>query len=265
MDSPRPTLMLSRGVALVTGASRGIGRAIALRLAHDGFEVAVNDLSQRRAQLETLAQEISEKGRKTTIVVGDVSANQEVLSMTQSVAKELGSLDVMVANAGIHLGAPVIETPVEDWDHLFSINARGVFLCYKYAALQMIAQGKGGRIIGASSCVGETAEPGQVPYSATKFAVRGLTQGAAQELGQHGITVNCYAPGAIDTHLLQQYVEAAGSNGPAILAEEINNTLLGRIGKPEEVAGLVSYLASPDAAWVTGQTFSINGGRTLVH
>ncbi|TFK69349.1 NAD-binding protein [Pluteus cervinus] len=262
--------MLSRGVALVTGASRGIGRAVALRLAHDGFEVAVNDLPQGYAQLETLAQEISENGRKTMIVVGDVSVDQEVLSMTQSVAKELGHLDVMVANAGIGHGAPIIETPVEDWDRVFSINTRGVFLCYKYAALQMIAQGKGGRIIGATSCAGERAEANQVAYSSSKFAVRGLTQGAAQELGQHGITVNSYAPGAIDTPLLrlviQQFIEKiAGSNGPAILAEEARRTPLGRIGKPEDVAGLVSFLASPDSAWITGQTFSINGGKTLVH
>ncbi|KAG6819465.1 hypothetical protein H0H93_011598 [Arthromyces matolae] len=193
--------MASLGVALVTGASKGIGRAIALRLAKDGFNVGINDLPSSKPGLESLREQIKVLGRKSSIFAGDVSKQSAVEEMVSSVVADLGRLDVMVANAGLCKAHLITDTDVEEWDRLFAVNVRGVFLCYKYAALQMIKQGEGGRIIGASSLAGRRGEGHLAAYSSTKFAVRGLTQAAATEWGRHGITVNAYCPGVIQTEL----------------------------------------------------------------
>ncbi|KAJ7843066.1 hypothetical protein B0H14DRAFT_2779301 [Mycena olivaceomarginata] len=194
----------SKGVALVTGAAQGIGRGIALRLAADGFTVAVNDVSSNSANLDTLVAEITRFGRKSSAHVADVSEAEQVEAMVAAVVAEHGGLDVMVANAGI--AGPwrtlLVELSADEWDKVMNVNARGTFLCYKYAGLQMIKQGRGGRIIGAASIAAKKAIPAQGVYSASKFAVRGLTQAAAQEFGPHGVTVNAFAPGAVDTSML---------------------------------------------------------------
>ncbi|KAJ7220749.1 hypothetical protein GGX14DRAFT_431944 [Mycena pura] len=196
--------MSSKGTALVTGAAQGIGRAIALRLAEDGFAVAVNDVAGRAGELEALRGEIEGMGQGSVgmamVVVADVAVEAEVAAMVGAVVARLGGLDVMVANAGVGGASQrLTEVSVEEWDRVMGVNARGVFLCYKHAGLQMVKQGRGGRIIGASSITGKKGMVTQVPYSASKFAVRGLTQCAAQEFGPSGITVNAYAPGAINT------------------------------------------------------------------
>ncbi|TFK58289.1 acetoin reductase family protein [Pluteus cervinus] len=247
-------------VALVTGAAQGIGRAISLRLAKDGFNVAVSDLPRSRSKLESLTQEIQEKGRQSTWVLADVTSEPDVKSMVEKVAGDLGSLDVFVANAGICKAQSFLDTSVDDWENLFRVNGRGAFISYKYAAQQMIAQGKGGRIIGASSLAGKLAEPFLSAYSASKFAVRGLSQAAALELGQYGITVNVYAPGPTDTPMFEGIASIAGSKDQ-LYALEAKKNALNRVGHVDDIAGLVSYLASPDASWITGQSFSPNGGR----
>ncbi|KAG6887316.1 hypothetical protein C0995_016222 [Termitomyces sp. Mi166 len=202
----------SLGVALVTGASKGIGRSIALRLAKDGFDVGINDVPAAREGLESLKAQMKAMGRKSSLAVGDVSVQTSVENVVKTVVNDLGRLDVMVANAGICRAHAITETEVEEWDKLFAVNGRGVFLCYKYAAMQMIKQGQGGRIIGASSLAGRRGlsdpegllgEANLAAYSATKFAVRGLTQAAAKEWGRHGITVNSYCPGVIETDIIQ--------------------------------------------------------------
>ncbi|KAF5383223.1 hypothetical protein D9615_004782 [Tricholomella constricta] len=247
----------SKGVAFVTGAAQGIGRAIALRLADDGYDMAINDLPRSRESLDQLSHEILDRfhKRKVCSVIGDVSDEGEVEAMIACVVEDLGRLDVMVANAGVILVKPMVETTLEDWERLFSVNVRGTFLCYKYAGLQMMAQGTGGRIIGASSVVGKQGEPNMSAYSASKFAVRGLTQVAARELGHHGITVNAYAPGAIDTPLLQNlsgnrtlFYDEVGPIG------ESKRAAVGHIGTPAEVASLVSYLVSKEAHFITGKS-----------
>ncbi|KAJ7607201.1 NAD(P)-binding protein [Roridomyces roridus] len=166
--------MSSKGIALVTGAAQGIGRAIALRLADDGFDVAVNDISVS-AELQNLAKEIQGRGRTSSIHVADVSQDEQVKEMIEAVVEKHGSLDVMVANAGV--AGPrrmvIADVTVEEWDRIMNVNARGTFLSYKYAGLQMVKQGRGGRIIGASSLA-----------------------------GKQGITVNAYAPGLIETPLM---------------------------------------------------------------
>jgi len=237
-------------VALVTGAARGIGRAIALRLADDGFDVAVNDLPNT-PELNDVLQGVQSKGRRSLAVTADVSLEPEVVKMIQDVVQELGSLDVMIANAGIFLYRPLLDTTVEEFDRLMAVNVRSVMLCYKYAAKQMIAQGHGGRIIGACSGAGKQGTSVIAGYSASKFAVRGLTQAAAQEFGKHGITVNAYAPGIIDTRMSRSF-----PGGIPDLPKPIPH-----IGTPEEVAALVSYLASDGGSFVTGQSININGGR----
>ncbi|KAF7328666.1 NAD-binding protein [Mycena sanguinolenta] len=168
--------MSSKGVVLVTGAAQGIGRSIALRLADDGFNVAVNDILNNSEKLDALVSEIQEKGRTSSKYVADVSQDEQVKTMVDDVVARHGSLDVMVANAGIAgILAPLTEN---NWDRVMNINARGTFLCYKYAGIQMIKQGRGGRIIGASSMAGKQGHAMGGTYCASKFAVRGLTQAA---------------------------------------------------------------------------------------
>jgi len=260
---------MSKGVALVTGSGQGIGRAISLRLADDGFDVAVNDIPSNRQNLESLVKEIESKGRKSIIVVADVTQEDQVKAMVDTTVKDLGGLDVMVANAGIAtFGVPIIKTTAEDFDRIFNVNVKGVFFCYKYAGLQMVAQGRGGRIIGASSTVGKTAQIYLGPYSASKFAVRGLTQSMAQELGSHRITVNSYCPGAIETPMLKEIDAAFAKMKPDAKEGDYYKLAdakspLGYKGAPEDIASVVSYIASKEAHFITGQSISVNGGVHL--
>ncbi|KAJ7825437.1 NAD-binding protein [Mycena leptocephala] len=197
---------MSKGTALVTGAAQGIGKAIALRLADDGFDVAVNDIPANAQNLIEVVREIKAKGRVSSEHLADVSIEEQVKSMITEVARVHGGLDVMVANAGVtHNWAELPKLSVGDWDRVMTINGRGPFLCYKYAGIQMVSQGRGGRIIGASSVSGKQGTAGFAAYTASKFVVRGLTQVAALEFGSHGITVNAYAPGPIDTDMLQDF------------------------------------------------------------
>ncbi|KIJ47408.1 hypothetical protein M422DRAFT_59505 [Sphaerobolus stellatus SS14] len=225
--------------AIVTGSARGLGKAIAIKLAEDGYDVALNDLPSRLDELETVANKIQEIGRKVLIMPGDVTNEQAVDDLVARAVAELGDLYVasrMVANAGI--GSPsaqIVDLSLDLWNTYMSINLTGVFLCYRAAARQMIKQGNGGRIVGV---------PGAGPYCTTKFGIRGLTQSLASEIANQGITVNAYAPGYIDTPM----------RTPFLL------DLTGKIGTPENVAALVSYLVSDQADFVTGQSVGINGG-----
>ncbi|KNZ71688.1 Diacetyl reductase [(S)-acetoin forming] [Termitomyces sp. J132] len=238
--------MSSLGVALVTGASKGIGRAIALRLAKDGFDVGINDIPAARKGLESLRAQITEKGRNSTIAVGDVSMPPNVENMISTVVKDLGRLDVMVANAGICRAHLITETEVEEWEKLFAVNARGVFLCYN--------------LINAASDPKFVGEASLGAYSATKFAVRGLTQAAATEWGRHGITVNAYCPGIIQTDIIQDIAD-----GTKMLLDDVYTkfgaqSAVGRNGTVEDVANVVSFLASKDARLITGQGVAVDGG-----
>ncbi|KAF9459800.1 short chain oxidoreductase [Collybia nuda] len=249
-----------KGVALVTGAASGIGKAIALRLASDGFDIALNDLESSKGRLEILTQEITQKGRRTSIVLGDVSQEVDVKRIIDTAVHDLGGLDVTVANAGIvEKPVPFPDTKVEDWDRIFSINSRGVFLCYKYAAQQMIKQGRGGRIIGASSIAGKQGDGLYASYCSSKFAVRGLTQSAAKDLGPHKITVNAYAPGYINTPMLNSIGDNIG-DWETFKQNRVGITPMGRLGEDNDVASIVSYLASKESHFITGQSISVNGG-----
>ncbi|KAJ7097543.1 acetoin reductase family protein [Mycena epipterygia] len=259
---------IKKGVALVTGAARGIGKAIALRLAADGFAVAVNDVPQNTAHLQQVVQEITDLGTPSFACIADVTVEKEVMQMIEQVVEHFptGHLDVMVANAGVVVWGELVDTTTDEWDRVMGVNARGTFLCYKYAARQMITQGSGGRIVGAASVCAKKGMcvPSLGAYCASKFAIRGLTQAAAQELGQHGITVNAYAPGGVDTAMLG--VLACGSartsgGSPEDWMKALKErTPMGCIGDPADVANVVSFLASKESQFITGQSISVNGG-----
>ncbi|KAH8118161.1 NAD-binding protein [Phellopilus nigrolimitatus] len=248
-------------VVLVTGAARGIGYSIAHRLADDGFDVAVNDIPSKASELDVLVAELQQKGRRALAVPGDMSLEPDVISMIDKTVQELGGLDVMVANAGISAVSSFIESTVQLFDEMYATNARGVFLCYKHAALQMIKQGRAGRLIGATSAAGKQAAPYMSAYSASKFAVRAVTQAASIELRRYGITVNAYAPGGIVTPLTR----------PPGVSDEAFQALKSLCGVPPDipdaypdvVASIVSYLAKPEAHFINGQAISVDGGLVL--
>ncbi|KIJ90567.1 hypothetical protein K443DRAFT_135650 [Laccaria amethystina LaAM-08-1] len=219
-------------VAIVTGGAQGIGKAMALRLASDGFDICVDDLASSAGLLDDVVSEIQQLGRKAMALSYDVTKENEVKKLVEETVAELGSLDLMVANAGIIRQQSIMEVlsaNIGEWESVWAVNIRGVVLCYKYAAIQMSKQSSGGRILGASSVGGLQGFAGYGAYCASKAAVRSLTQTASLELSKYGISVNAYAPGIIESPM---------------------------IGQPEQVANLVSYLASPESYFITGQTIS---------
>ena len=244
--------MTAARVALVTGAGQGIGRGIAVRLARDGFDVAVNDIAGGADNAEAVAAEIRALGRRATVALADVTSAHEVAAMVEHAVGELGRLDVAVANAGIARLESLLDSTAETWDQTFAVNTRGVFLTWQAAARHLIAAGHGGKLIAAASQAAHRAFAPLAAYSASKFAVRGLVQVAAQEFAPHGITANAYAPGIVDTQLWK--------DGRGLFNALAAKIPLGRTQHPEDVAGLVAFLASPAADSMTGQTVIMDGG-----
>lgn len=247
--------------ALVTGAARGIGRAIADRLLADGLAVSYADLPSTRTSLETALAAAGPGAQALEVDV--VNADSVQVALDAHIAR-FGGLDVLVANAGIAITAPVLETTPEQWQQTMEVNLRGVLHCYQSAARQMITQGRGGRLIAAGSVAAHRGGKWQGAYSASKFAVRGLSQSLAQELAEHQITVNLYSPGVVDTAMWTGIDEAVtarrGTDTGSELSAMAAQIPLGRLETPADVAGLVSFLASGDSAYVTGQSFVVDGG-----
>ncbi|KZT68388.1 acetoin reductase family protein [Daedalea quercina L-15889] len=249
-------------VAFITGAAQGIGREIALRLADEGFNVAINDIPSNADALHSVAKEVEAKGRKALPLFGDVSEEDTVRVMVEKAVEVLGRLDVMIANAAIAIISEIVDLDVEKFDRALAVNVRGVMLCYKYAARQMIKQGNGGRILGAASILGKRGGPMAAAYVASKFAVRGLTQCLAIELAPHHITVNTYAPGVILTPMTAMGAldEAKGGGHGAATKWVCGLPPDGPAAGPEVVASLVSYLVKPEAYFITGQSLTVDGG-----
>lgn len=257
--------MSKASTAVVTGAGRGIGRAIALRLAGDGHAVAVSDVD--KAAAESVAAEITAAAGKAIAVPTDVTDRDAVFALVEQAGAELGSVDVMVANAGIAHVATLLELRPDDMQRIFDVNVNGVVWCMQAAAERMIAQGGGGKLINAASVAAHTGSANMASYSATKFAVRALTQAAARDLGRHGITVNAYCPGPVDTDMWtgidEKLAPHMGLSTGQTMAAYSARIPLGRSQTTSDVAGLVSFLAGPDSDFLTGQAIVIDGGIVM--
>ncbi|MEU4048594.1 acetoin reductase [Streptomyces olivaceus] len=250
-------------IAVVTGAARGIGRGIAERLAEDGLDVVVADLPGMAEELSAVAAGIEKTGRRALAVHADVTSKEQTDALVAAAADRFGRVDVYVANAGIARVTPLLETELAEFEQVMAVNLRGVFLSYQAAARQMIAQG-GGKIIGAASIVAHRPFALLGTYSASKWGVRGLTQAAAMEWARYGITVNAYCPGIVGTDMWdlidERLAEEAGIQKGQAIKKHAEAIALGRVEEPADVASFVSYLASRDSDYMTGQSVMIDGG-----
>jgi meso-butanediol dehydrogenase/(S,S)-butanediol dehydrogenase/diacetyl reductase len=249
-------------VALVTGAARGIGRGIALRLARDGADIALVDLNV--TTISAVAREIETIGRRATTFVADVSDRAQVYAAVDHAVQQLGDLHIMVNNAGIAQVKAIAKVTPEEVDRIFKINFQGALWGMQAAAKKFKALGHKGKIINASSIAGHDGFPLLGIYSATKFAIRAITQAAAREFATDGITVNAYCPGVVGTDMWveidKRMAEVTGAEIGATYKQFVEGIALGRAETPDDVAAFVSYLASPDSDYMTGQAPLIDGG-----
>lgn len=246
--------MLKGKVALVTGASRGIGKAIALALAENGAAVAVNYSSSEVSALE-VAEIIRKNGGRAEIFKARVNVESEVEEMFTAVEKSLGPVDILVNNAGITKDNLLMRMKTEEWDSVIDVNLKGAFLCTRRAVKGMM-KNRYGKIINISSVVGFAGNAGQFNYSATKAGIIGMTKSAALECASRGIRVNAVAPGFIETDM-------TASLSDDVKAAYMEKIPLKSLGKPEDIANAVVYLASPLSDYMTGQTLHLNGGMYL--
>ena len=241
-------------VAIITGASRGIGREVALTLAKDGYHIVVNYQGNQQ-KAEAVALEVQAFGQQALVVKADVSNSDQVKAMVNETIDTFGSIDVLVNNAGITRDNLLMRMKESEFDEVIDINLKGVFLCMKAVTRQMVKQ-KAGVMINMASVVGLTGNPGQLNYVAAKAGVIGMTKTAAKELAARNIRVNAVAPGFITTDMTDQ------------LNQETKDHLLGhiplhRLGEPKDVAEAVRFLASDGASYITGQTLSVDGGMAI--
>jgi len=245
---------LTGRVAVVTGASRGIGRAIAIKLASLGAKVVVNYRSNQAAA-EEVVQQIQGMGGEAIAVKADVSNYAEAQGLIQSALDHFGRLDILVNNAGTTRDALLVRMSEEDWDVVINTNLKGAFNCTKAAQRTMIKQ-RYGRIVNITSIAGLAGNPGQANYAAAKAGLVGFTKAVAKELGSRNITVNAVAPGYVPTDL-------TATLPPELVAKGIEMTPLGRPGTPEDIANAVAFLVSDEASYITGQVLSVDGGLAM--
>lgn len=273
-------------IALVTGAGgmRGVGRATVMKLAGQGADIALTDVHREIPDLppaevrtewggiDTVATEVQALGRRSLPIYCDLADPAEIERMVEQTIEQFGRIDILVNNARAIIGkdkVPVTELDKEVWDHFFTINTTAVFLCTKLVARHMISAGNGGRIINIASNAAKQASANGAAYSASKFAVLGLTQASAMDLAPYNITVNAVCPGPINTDRMS-YWERDQAEQRGITQEEFRgqivensgqSTPLGRIAESEDVAKMVSFLAGDDASFITGQAYNVNGGQ----
>ena len=278
-------MSLEGKIALITGAGgmRGVGRATALKLASQGAQVAISDVrrpvddlppGEVRAEwqsIDSVAEEIRAQGGQALPLYADLSNSDEIEGLVAETVNHYGRLDIMVNNARAIIGrdkVPVTELEEDVWQHFLAINTTAVFLCTKYAGREMVRLGNGGRVVNIASNAGKQASADGAAYSASKFAVIGLTQASAMDLAPHGITVNAVCPGPINTDRMSYWErDQAAQRGltqeefrAQVVAASADRTPLGRIAEPEDVANLVTFLAGPDSSLITGQSYNVNGG-----
>ena len=244
---------LSDRVAIVTGGGRGIGRAIALKLAGAGATVVVSDILEREA--EAVAGEIKSAGGQSLVCLADVSSSSDVTRLAEATMKDYGRIDILINNAGIARDQILVRMPEEDWDKVLAVDLKSVFLCSK-AVMRPMLKARWGRIVSLSSIAGVMGNPGQANYASAKAGIIGFTRTLAKEVGSHGITVNAVTPGFIDTDMTRQMDQKR--------LQEIKKLIpLNRFGTPQDVAEVVAFLASEEAGYVTGQVLGVNGGMAI--
>ena len=278
-------MSLEGRVALITGAGgmRGVGRATAHKLASQGAQIAITDVrrpiedlppGEVRAEwqsIDSVADEIRSMGGQALPVYADLSNSGEIEGLVAETVNHYGRLDILVNNARAIIGrdkVPVTDLDEDVWQHFLAINTTAVFLCTKYAGREMVRLGNGGRVVNIASNAGKQASADGAAYSASKFAVIGLTQASAMDLAPHGITVNAVCPGPINTDRMSYWErDQAAERGltqeefrAQVVAASADRTPLGRIAEPEDVANLVAFLAGPDSSLITGQSYNVNGG-----
>lgn len=241
--------------AIITGSSRGIGAAIALRLARDGYNIALNDLNEGMFENNDIMEKITALGVEAEIFCADVSKYDQCETMVKAVKERFGTIDVLINNAGITRDGLMARMSEEQYDTVIAVNQKSVFNMLKLAGNVMIRQ-KSGKIVNLASVAGLYGNPGQINYSASKAAIIGMTKTAAKELGSRNINVNAVAPGFISTPMTDKLTEEQK-------AKMFEAIAMKRYGTVDEIAGVVSFLCSEDASYVTGQTIEISGGLSM--
>ena len=247
-------MILSNQVAIVTGATGGLGQAIATGLAREGAAVVVN-YARSAEKAEALVSRLSEMGAAALAVQADVSTAEGAEALVKAALDRFGRVDILVNNAGINRDTLLMRMKESDWDSVLDTNLKGAFLCIK-AVTRSMMKARSGRIINIGSVAGLAGNPGQANYSAAKAGLIGLTRSVARELGSRNITVNCVAPGAIDAGMLLELNEQQRESF-------LRQIPLERFGRPEDVAAAVVFLAGPGGAYITGQTLAVDGGLTM--
>jgi meso-butanediol dehydrogenase / (S,S)-butanediol dehydrogenase / diacetyl reductase len=258
-------MMLENKVAVVTGGSRGIGAAIAARFAREGAAVV---LAANEPSVEAAAAAIREAGGRAASIVADVTVATDVARVYDLAEAEFGRVDISVQNAGVITIARIEDMTESEWDRVMAVNTKGVFLCCQAAIARMRKHGGGGRLINTASGQARQGFIFTPHYAASKFGVVGITQSLAKEVAKEGITVNAFCPGIIETDMWayndQAWGKLLGNYAPGeLMAEWVENIPMGRAGSGEDVAGLVAFLAGPDAAYITGQTINVDGGLIM--